>query len=43
MRKISLGAGYTKVMQGIGTGTLGSTPQNYTTYYIGIQRWFNPF
>ncbi len=43
LRKVSFGAGYTKVMQGIGTGTVGSVPENYTSYYIGITRWFNPF
>jgi hypothetical protein len=41
LRKVSLGAGYTKVMQGI--NTVGGVPSDFTSYYIGIQRWFNPF
>ena len=41
-RKVSAGGGYTYLMQGIGV-TAGSPPINYSSFYVGIQRWFHPF
>lgn len=42
-RKVSLGGGYTHVEQGVGVTTPDALPVNYSSYYIGIQRWFKPF
>ena len=41
-RKVSLGGGYTRLIQG-GTTTEGALPVDYSSFYIGIQRWFRPF
>jgi hypothetical protein len=41
-RKVSFGGGYTHLMQGIGA-TSGSTPADFSSFYVGIQRWFHPF
>jgi hypothetical protein len=42
-RKVSLGGGYTRLIQGAGTTTVGTLPVDYSSFYIGIQRWFKPF
>jgi len=42
-RKVSLGGGYTHLMQGAGTTTVGTLPVDYSSFYIGVQRWFRPF
>jgi hypothetical protein len=39
-RKMSFGGGYTNLVQNIGTTGL---PANYSSFYIGIQRWFRAF
>jgi hypothetical protein len=43
LRKISLNAGYTNLVQGTGAATVGGLPVNFSSFYIGIQRWFKPF
>jgi hypothetical protein len=40
-RKMGFDAGYTYLKQGVGAS--GTAPVSYSTYYIGIQRWFKPF
>jgi len=40
-RKISAGGGYTRLEQGLGA-TAGAPP-TYSSFYVGIQRWFHPF
>lgn len=42
-RKISFVGGYTHLMQGVGAGTAGALPADFSSFYIGIQRWFKPF
>lgn len=41
LRKLQLVGGYTHLTQAVGAS--GTLPANYSTYYIGIQRWFKPF
>ena len=41
MRKISLVGGYTNLIQGVGATTM--LPVNFSSFYVGIQRWFHPF
>ncbi len=41
LRKIALTAGYTRLMQGVGSAT--PIPLTFTSYYFGIQRWFKAF
>jgi hypothetical protein len=41
MRKISIVGGYTNLVQGVGATT--TLPANFTSFYVGIQRWFHPF
>lgn len=41
MRKISLVGGYTNLVQGVGATSI--LPANYSSFYVGIQRWFHPF
>jgi hypothetical protein len=41
LRKMQLVGGYTHLMQGVGGAS--TVPTNYSSYYIGIQRWFKPF
>ena len=43
VRKISLNAGYTNIVQSAGAATPGGLPLNFSSFYIGIQRWFKPF
>lgn len=43
LRKLFVSAGITRLMQGIGTATAGTTPATFSSYYFGIQRWFNFF
>jgi hypothetical protein len=38
-RKLTFDAGYTKFHQSFSTSTTGAA--NFSTYYFGIQRWFN--
>jgi hypothetical protein len=40
-RKVSAGGGYTHLMQGIGAP--GTVPADFSSFYVGIQRWFHPF
>lgn len=42
-RKVSLNAGYTNLQQGAGAATAGGLPVNFSSFYIGFQRWFKPF
>ena len=42
-RQMSIGGGYTKLMQSVGAGSTGNLPANFSSFYIGIQRWFKPF
>lgn len=39
-RKVSFVGGYTHLMQDLGAG---ATPFNFSTFYVGIQRWFKAF
>lgn len=41
-RKVSFGGGYTHLSQGIGL-TPGGLPADFSSFYVGIQRWFHPF
>jgi len=41
LRKLALTAGYTRLMQDVGSST--PIPLSYTSYYFGIQRWFKAF
>ena len=43
LRKVSFVGGYTKLTQGPEGGTSGALPVGYSSFYIGIQRWFKPF
>ncbi len=40
-RKMQFTGGYTHLMQGVGAS--GTPPTNFSSYYVGIQRWFKPF
>ena len=40
-RKVYFNAGYSRLLQGF-TGT-GLPPENLTTYYVGLSRWFKAF
>jgi hypothetical protein len=40
-RKMGFVAGYTHLTQGVGMS--GGGPASFSSYYIGIQRWFKPF
>jgi hypothetical protein len=40
-RKMGFAAGYTHLVQGVGAS--GTAPLAYSSYYIGVQRWFKPF
>ncbi|MGA8540779.1 MAG: hypothetical protein WB566_14850, partial [Terriglobales bacterium] len=42
-RKVSLNAGYTNLQQGAGAATANGLPANFSSFYIGLQRWFKPF
>ena len=40
-RKMSIGGGYTNLVQDI--GATGLPPAEYSNFYVGIQRWFRAF
>lgn len=40
-RRMSIGGGYTNLVQNI--SATGLPPANYSSFYIGIQRWFRAF
>jgi hypothetical protein len=40
-RKMGFTAGYSHITQSVGAS--GAAPASYSSYYIGIQRWFKPF
>jgi hypothetical protein len=40
-RKISAGGGYTHLIQAV--GAVPGTPADYSSFFVGIQRWFHPF
>ena len=41
LRKVYLNGGYTNLLQSV--GVQGGAPASYSSFYIGIQRWFNLF
>ncbi len=41
-RKVSFNAGYSHLMQGVGTST-GSLPADFSSFFVGMQRWFKGF
>lgn len=41
LRKIIVSGGYTRFMQGV--SAVSPLPTNYSSFYVGIQRWFHPF
>jgi hypothetical protein len=43
VRKLNMTAGYVRVTQGVSFGGVVSPPSTYTSYNVGIQRWFNFF
>jgi hypothetical protein len=43
LRKIAFVGGYTHLLHGVGGGTAGILPADFSSFYIGIQRWFKPF
>ncbi|MGB8064068.1 MAG: hypothetical protein WCF26_19405 [Candidatus Sulfotelmatobacter sp.] len=42
-RQMSIGGGYTLLMQSVGAGSTGALPASFSSFYVGIQRWFKPF
>jgi hypothetical protein len=40
-RKVSVGGGYTRLMQGISAAN--TLPVDFSSFFVGIQRWFNLF
>lgn len=41
LRKVSISGGYTRLMQGVGAA--GTLPMDFSSFFVGIQRWFHPF